>query len=67
MFNCNCRSTETVLGIVILIVIFWPALLGAIASKWIVIVAAVLLVLHAWSCKNCGIHMSEEIPKKRRK
>lgn len=49
MFNCNCRWTETILGVVILIVTLWPALLGVSASMWVTIIAAVVLILHAWT------------------
>jgi len=67
MFNCNCRWTETILGVVILIVTLWPALLGNSVSMWIVIITAVLLILHAWTCKNCAYMMPREMPKKRRR
>ena len=67
MFNCNCRWTETILGVAILIVTLWPNFLGISASWWIVVVAAVILILHAWSCKNCGMYMHGEMPAARRK
>jgi len=51
--GCNCKWTEIVLGLVILIVTIWD-LFSAQAELWITIVAAALLVLHALACKNCG-------------
>ncbi len=54
MFNCNCKWAETIFGVVILVVSIWPGIFGTSATRWIVIVAAALLVLHAWKCGNCG-------------
>lgn len=59
--GCNCKVTEIVLGIVVLIFALWPDWIGAMASKWIVGIAAVLLILHAATCKNCAM------PKSRRR
>jgi len=66
--NCNCKYMETIFGLAILIVTIWPDLIGASASRVVVIIAAALLVLHAWSCKNCGMCMPEgkSMRKKRR-
>jgi len=54
--ECNCKVAETFLALVILAVTIWPMLLGAMTSKWVVIVVAVLLILHAWQCKSCDSH-----------
>ena len=67
MFNCNCKWTETILGLVILIVTLWPNILGTGASWWVVVIAAILLVVHAWSCGKCGMCMHEEMPRSGRK
>ena len=53
--GCNCKGIELVLAIVILVFALWQTTY----SSWIVIIAAVLLVLHALSCKGmCGTDMS---------
>ncbi|MFH1325810.1 MAG: hypothetical protein ABIH49_03540 [archaeon] len=54
-----CRWTEAVLAIVIIVFTWWPTqILSAMVSKWIVIVAAAYLLLHAFTCKHCkGIMM----------
>ncbi len=65
MDSKNCRTFEAVLSIVILVLILWPKILGAMASKWIVIIAAVLLLLHAIGCKACVC--SEGKTKKKRR
>lgn len=65
MDSKNCRICESVLSIVILVMVLWPNMLGTIASKWVVIVAAVLLLLHAIGCKDCVC--SEDKAKKKRK
>lgn len=59
MFNCNCKVTEIVLGLVILVFALWETTF----SKWVIVVAAILLLLHAFSCKNCGVSVSGEVPK----
>ena len=63
--NCNCKWVETVLGLVILVVTIWPGILGAGATRWVVIVAAALLLIHAWKCQNCGTCMPETASKKK--
>ncbi|MBR9702061.1 hypothetical protein GOV13_04005 [Candidatus Pacearchaeota archaeon] len=55
---CNCKGTEVVIGLVILVFALWPTLLSAMAVKWISIVAAVILILHGLKCPN----MSECAP-----
>ena len=66
MFNCNCKWTETIIGVLILVVTLWPNLIGVSASWWVVVVAAVLLILHAWS-HHRGMGMHEEMQATRRK
>lgn len=57
--KCNCMVTDLIIGIVILIFAIWPALLGATISNWIVIIAAILLILHAILHKKRGMDMYE--------
>ena len=70
--GCNCKVFETVLGIVLLIVAIWPNLLTEGISNWIIIIGAVLLIIHACMCKNCGAWCypneqgSKDIRKKRK-
>jgi len=54
--ECNCKWTETILGIVILVFALW----GGMYADWVIIISAVLLLIHAWKCKNCGTCMPEE-------
>lgn len=68
--NCKCYWLESVVAIVVFVLALWPGILGAMASKWILVIAAVVLFLHAWGCKRCkncdmsGIEMKST--KKRR-
>ena len=63
--GCNCRWTEVVIGLVVVIFTLWPQ---GTWSKWLVVVAGALLVLHAFSCKNCGgICAPEETGKGKKK
>ncbi|MDP3881396.1 MAG: hypothetical protein Q8Q31_00775 [Nanoarchaeota archaeon] len=63
---CNCRATEIILGIIILVFAIWPMQYSA----WIVGIAAVLLILHAAFCKNCAMCKPETVkraaPKRKR-
>jgi hypothetical protein len=64
--GCNCIWTEFVLGVVILVFTVWPTLIfTAMTSMWIVVVAAVLLVLHSLSCKGgmCAPKTKMALPK----
>lgn len=64
----NCKWTHGVLGLAILVVTLWPNLIGAMASKWVVIIAALIVLVHACACKNCSCGaMGKEMPKKRRR
>lgn len=56
---------DIVLGLIILIVTIWPTILGATASRWVVIVAAALIVLHGFFCSRCRMH--GEMPARRRR
>lgn len=58
--NCNCKWTETVLAIIILVFAFWTSWAY---SQWVVIIAAVLLLIHAWACKSCANCDMKEMPK----
>ena len=59
--NCNCKWVETVLAIVIIVFV----LLETGASQWIVLIAAILLLIHSWMCKNCK--MPARAPEKKGK
>jgi len=53
--GCNCKWFEKVVAVVVLVIAIWPNFLGAAAPKWVLIIAAVALFLHAVKCKNCGV------------
>jgi len=64
--QCNCRWTEIILAIVI--VIF--SLVKTAASKWLLFAAGIILFLHALICKNCGTSCMPEkkpVAKKKKK
>ncbi len=44
--KCNCSVGNTILGLIILVVALFPALLGDQISKWIIVIASVLLIIH---------------------
>jgi len=54
MFNCNCKVTELIVGVVILVFALWQTSF----SQWIIVIAAALLILHSFTCKNCGVPAS---------
>ena len=66
--NCNCRWCEGIVAIVILLVAIWPGIIGAVASNWVIIIAAAVLLLHSVFHHACGCGMcSGDMPKKRRR
>ena len=52
--GCNCKWTEIVIGLVILIFTIWPGIIGVTASWWVIVIAAIVLILHAFMCKPCS-------------
>ena len=50
--NCNCKWCQLVLAVVILVFAIWPGIVSW--SNWVIIVAAVLLIVHSLSCNKCG-------------
>lgn len=50
----GCRWLEAILALVIIVFTYWPTMLfSTMTSEWIVIVAAVLLLIHALFCAKC--------------
>lgn len=70
--GCNCKVVEAVLSLIIILFAVWPNLLGdATYSKWVIIIAALLMLIHSFTCKNCKWNgsshsMSAKNTKKRR-
>ena len=58
--NCNCFIT--VLAIVIIVFALWET--GV--SQWLVLIAAVLILWHAWMCKSCKIPAGAPAKKRKR-
>ncbi|MBI3333894.1 hypothetical protein HYZ97_00190 [Candidatus Pacearchaeota archaeon] len=50
--NCNCQVTEVILAIVIIVFALWSSLAW---GKWVVVIAAALLLIHALKCNNCRL------------
>lgn len=56
--NCNCRWTEFILALVVLVFVIWPTqIFSATVSWWLVLVAAVLLLIHSIFHHRCGCEM----------
>ncbi len=45
---CNCKLTEIIVGLVVLVFSFWDT----VYSKWIIVIAAAVLLIHALFCKD---------------
>ena len=66
--ECNCKMTDSILGIVILVFAIWPTqIFSAMVSKWIIIVAAILLLIHAYKCNTCAVPMDKKAGKKKKR
>lgn len=65
--NCKCNWVESILAIIIIVF----AYMGSPSSRWVIIIAAVILLLHALMCKNSKMceepMMAESKHKKRRR
>jgi hypothetical protein len=52
--GCNCRWANTILSLVVLVFAIWPvSIVNSGTSRWVVIVAAALILIHSWAHKNC--------------
>jgi len=58
--NCNCKYPEIILGIVILGFVLWESTVSWLPSKWIIVGASALLILHALFCKHCSTSCGSE-------
>jgi len=48
-----CKSwCEAIIAVVILL-FSWVNLVSAMATKWIVTIAAIILLIHSFTCKKC--------------
>ena len=52
---CN-KIVGIILAILLIVFAFWET----VASKWIIAVIGILLLIHAFVCKSCGHGMTEE-------
>lgn len=53
--DCKCKHCNAILAIVILIFSFWMVSWTSwLTSKWIIVAAAVLILLHGLKCGHCG-------------
>ena len=62
MCKGSCKWKEGVIAIVVFVLALWPNLLGATVSKWILVIAAIILAVHAFMCK-CGTSETETAEK----
>lgn len=49
--GCNCSLVERVIAVVILVFAIW----NTSASRWIIGIAAVVLLAHSFKCPNCKV------------
>lgn len=52
---CNHRAYEVLLSIVILVFALWNSTISWLPSKWVIVVAAALLLIHAFSRKRLSM------------
>ena len=63
MFN---KVSETVVGILVLLMAIWPSLLGRQASTWIIILAAIYLIVISFR-KSDSVSAVKASSRKRRR
>ena len=49
---CECKATEIVLAIIILVFGIWNSTISWLPSKTVIIIAAVILLVHGIGCKD---------------
>lgn len=61
--GCNCKMMEAIIGIVVIVFALWMTT----ASKWILVIAGVLLLLHSFKCKGaCAMPEAKSKGKKKK-
>jgi hypothetical protein len=65
--GCNCKVTESIIAVVIIVLAIWPTMLGAKWSMWLIVIAAVLLLLHSFKCKACAMPANSSMAKSSKK
>ncbi len=69
----KCKHIHVILGIVIVALALWPNIIGAVASKWIIVVAGALILIHSFKCtecgmcENCGVNLKKGSGRKKRR
>ena len=61
-----CKSwCELIIAIVIIVFALWETTW----SKWIILIAGIVLAIHSFTCKKCfvGMDMKESMPAKKKK
>jgi len=43
----------TILAVITLIFAIWPSIAGAEGSKWIIVIAAIIVLIVTWTCVKC--------------
>jgi len=61
--NCNCNWTETILAVILIV---FSVIVDVTWSKWVVFGVGVILIIHAWTCQNCGT-CKPKMPKAKKK
>lgn len=61
-----CKIAQFVVSLIVFLVAVWPGVIEG-AARWILIAAAVILVVCPWVCDKCGRCSKEETgaPKKK--
>lgn len=61
----NCNLMQIILGVIILVFALWATAI----SGWIIVIAAILIIVHGAFCKNCYTMelQKSEAPKKKRR
>ena len=61
---CDCRWTEIIIAVVVIV---FSVIWSASWTNWVIFVAALVLLVHALTCKNCRPRRLENTATKKRK
>jgi len=60
---CNCKLTEAILAILIIAFFFWQTSI----SGYVIVISAIVLLIHSFACKSCGMPQKEVKSAKKRR
>lgn len=52
---CNCRLTESIIAIAVIVFGVIYAVYSYAWTQWVVVIAGIVLLIHSFACKSCAM------------